>query len=93
MDPSGGAILEEIIAESGRTVGERITDFTRLATAVQADRWNRNVSDTERITRSDALWTLMELDGDIREALQQGGLDQGALGDILEVRGRPEAGR
>ena len=86
-DPS--ATLQGIIAEFGCTPGSGITEFTRLATAVQRHRRAIRVSDVDQITRSTALWTTMQLEGDIKAALQLAGVDQEALGGILSLSGVP----
>jgi hypothetical protein len=81
--------LEQLIAESGRTPDGRIEEFTRLAGAVQRQRSRIGVSNTTRITRSTALWTLMQLDEGIKAALQSGGVDQAALGSVLSISAVP----
>ncbi len=83
------ASLERLIADSGRTVDPRIGEFTRLASAVQHQRYTTGVSDTDQITRSTALWTLMQLDEDIKAALQSGGLEQAMLGSVLSISSAP----
>jgi cell division protein FtsB len=77
--------LQQIIADSGHTSDQRIMDFTRLATAVQRQRLSMGVSDAPPITRSTALWVLMQLDADIKAALTEAGVDQAELGDILSI--------
>ena len=81
--------LPQVIGESGHTFSQRIMDFISLAAAVQSQRLEAGVSDTGRITRSTALWALMELDTDIREALLRGGVAQKALADVLSIRNVP----
>lgn len=82
-------ILQDLIQESGHTEDKRVATFTRLATAVQHDRHARRVSDTENITRSTGLWTLMELDPDVRAALERGGVQHSKLSRTLSLRGTP----
>jgi hypothetical protein len=81
--------LQELIADSGHSSGPRIADFTRLASAVQLERSALGVSNTDLVTRSAGLWTLMELDKDINEALRSGGVDQGALQEAISIRKAP----
>jgi len=85
--------LQQIIADSGHTSDKRIMDFTRLATAVQRQRLSIGVSNTHLITRSTALWVLMQLDDGIREALSRAGVDQAELGDVLSISLAPEPAR
>jgi hypothetical protein len=85
-----GMTLQRIIAESGHTFSQHIIDFTRLATAVQSQRFRAGVSNTDRITRSTALWVLMQLDGGIRDALMSAGIDQRALGEVLSIGNVPD---
>lgn len=91
--PDGPRALRDLIAESGHTEGKQIDNFTRLATAVQHDRYARGVSDTEYVTRSTGLWTLMELDPEIRAALEKGGVHLTQLSSMLSVRGAPAPAR
>jgi hypothetical protein len=81
--------LQQLIAESDHLAGQGIRDFTRLGMAVQAQRHKMGVSKTDRITRSTALWTLMQLDEEIKGALQDSGVDQASLGDVLSIRDAP----
>ena len=73
--------LQQLIAESDHTAGQRIGEFSQLATAVQKERYERGVADTDRTTRSAALWTLMQIDTSIREALEMSRLRQKELGE------------
>ena len=81
--------LQGLLAEAGVTAGPRVMEFTRLASAVQRFRRRIPASDSDTITRSTALWTLMELDGDIRQALETNGLDAAAFGAKLSLGGSP----
>jgi len=81
--------LQQVIAESDHIAGPRIDEFTRLAAAVQTQRFTSGASDQRPITRSTALWTLMHLDEDIRSALEKSGVDKTALGDVLSIRRVP----
>ena len=83
------ASLQQLIRESDHTADRRIGEFTRLATGVQRQRHERGVSDTDRITRSTGLWTLMELDPDIKAALERGGVNQSELAGKLSLRTTP----
>ena len=85
VDGQTSSSLERLIADSGRQADSRVLAFTRLASAVQRDRYLRKVSDTDLITRSTALWVLMVMDRDITEALESGGLHQAQLGNILSI--------
>lgn len=87
MRPSSS--LRQLIADAHRTPDARIGEFTRLASAVQRMRHDSNVSDSEQITRSTALWTLMRLDAGIDSALEAGGVSQKRLGDILRIFAEP----
>jgi hypothetical protein len=82
---AGSTSLQELIAESGHIAGPRIADFTHLATAVQLKRRELPVSSTDLVTRTTALWTLMELDQGINQVLQNSGLDQRALQGVLSL--------
>src|ERR1041385_3343070 len=77
--------LERLITDSGRQADPRVWDFARLASAVQRERYERKASDTDLITRSTALWVLMDMDRDISAALESGGLNQAQLGNILSI--------
>src|SRR5690242_717921 len=77
--------LERLITDSGRSADTRVWQFARLASAVQHDRYFRKESDTDLITRSTALWVLMEMDRDIKAALESGGLHQAQLGNVLSI--------
>src|SRR5689334_12945931 len=77
--------LERLITDSGRQSDQRVWQFPRVASAVQHDRYIRKVSDTDLITRSTGLWVLMDMDRDIREALESGGLHQAQLGNVLSI--------
>ena len=81
--------LQQIVRDSGHTLSKRTTEFTRLATAVQSQRLKAGVTKTGLITRTTALWVLMQLDVNIRQALLNGGVDQKALGEVLSVRSVP----
>jgi hypothetical protein len=89
VSEGASASLEQLIAESARTADPRISEFTRLASAVQHQRYAMKVSDTDQITRTGGLWALMQLDGDIKAALQSGGLEQGTLESVLSISGAP----
>jgi hypothetical protein len=59
------ASLDRIIVDSGHAIGARVTDFARLATAVQRLRFTSGASNTDQITRSTGLWTLMQMDSSV----------------------------
>ncbi|MFF0014127.1 P-loop NTPase fold protein [Streptomyces sp. NPDC005374] len=77
--------LEQLLADSHHKAGARLEEFTRWASAIQRRRKEDHVSDTDRITRSTALWTLMQLDGGIKEALESGGVSHKELGSVLSI--------
>ncbi|WP_318307268.1 P-loop NTPase fold protein [Amycolatopsis solani] len=83
----------KLIEESGRTPSPRIAEFTSLASSAQRLRLAADETDTSRITRSTALWTLMLIDTGIRQALRasKGNVDE--LGSFIGLDGlspRPE---
>jgi hypothetical protein len=86
-DPASG--LRQLIAEHGRTADPRIENFVRVASAVQRMRRRSSASDTDRITRSTALWTLLEVDNEVAAALTKGGIDKARLGRELSISAPP----
>jgi cell division septum initiation protein DivIVA len=82
--------LQQLISSSNHYPGARIGDFSRLATAVQRQRLTLGVSDQSQITRSTALWSLMQLDRGIKNALEDSGVSQAELGRVLSLRNPPE---
>jgi hypothetical protein len=67
----------------------RISEFTRLAAAVQRQRHEDQVSPSERITRSTGMWTLMELDSSLKATVERGGVTQSELAEALSVQTVP----
>lgn len=90
-DAARGTSLQELISESARQASPRVSDLARLATAVQAQRFQSGVSDTSRITRTAALWAAMEMDEPTRTALEDSGIRQAALGKLISVPAAPPA--
>lgn len=90
-DAARGTSLQELITESGRQASPRVGDLARLATAVQAQRFQSGVSDTSRITRTATLWAVMEMDKPTRTALEDNGIRQAALGKLISVSAAPPA--
>ena len=88
--PSEAAQLWELLESGGRAADDSVKQFVRAATAVQAHRFAAAVSDTEQITRSTALWTLMMLDPAIAEVMLRAGLDLKRFGEMLSIRTLPE---
>jgi hypothetical protein len=82
---SGPPTIPAIAARTHHPLSSDVDNFTFVAYVVQQRRLRSGVSDKERITRSTGLWTLLELDSEIRMALQSCGLEQEELGDTLGI--------
>lgn len=79
------ATLQSVIAESGHSPDPRVVEFGRTASAVQHHRYTTGVSDTDLVTRSTALWVLMQLDPQLDSVLQSAGLDPAGLRSELSI--------
>ena len=97
--PSPGELqtsLKGIIELLGHRASPRISDFTRLATAVQRERHVAGKSDTAELTRSAAMWTILHLDAPLRGVMPAGTEQQlGRLigiGSAMPPAQGPEAG-
>ena len=81
--------LQGLIAQYGHVASPQIRQFSQLAAAVQTARYRSRVSDTDRVTRSVGLWTLMQLDDDISGALEVSGVNEKALRAELSISDDP----
>lgn len=82
--------LEDLLARSGHLASPEIADFARLATAAQRQRLRDGASDRREITRSTALWALMNVDGTVDAALTGAGVRRSELAALLELKSIPE---
>lgn len=81
-----GSSLTQILIRADAAPGRGFEELAALASAVQLDRFERGVSDTELVSRSTALWTILELDRVISNALEEVRLKKSELGRQLSVR-------
>ena len=79
--------LEQIILDAGHTPGDAIGSFVEYASSLQGRRRDIGASDSDGITRSVALFTVMELDPDIAGALRDCGINMDEFASVLSLLG------
>ncbi len=77
--------LMQIITGSGSSPDPEVGEFAPLAGSVQAQRRRDNASPYLSLTRSTALWTLLQIRTDISDILRPHGLNANDLGAILRI--------
>jgi hypothetical protein len=80
--------MQTLITEAGRTASHEVANFPAAAATAQLTRYEIGASDRQWITRSTALWTLMQLDERIKDALERCGIDHHRLEAMLVENGQ-----
>jgi hypothetical protein len=79
--------LEQIILDAGHTPGDQIERFVSYASELQSRRREIGATESDGITRSVALYAVMELDPDIAGPLRDCGINMNEFAKVLSLMG------